>query len=114
MSAAGGGPVEPSGRRVSAARIRLARVIAIAADAIQFGLLPFFGAGALSIVDDALDVAVGIVLIFLVGWHFAFLPTFVAELIPGVDLIPTWTIAVWLATRNRRIEPPPAGGAIPK
>jgi hypothetical protein len=41
----------------------------------------------------------------MVGWHFAFLPTFVAELVPGVDLIPTWTAAVWFATR-RGARPP--------
>ena len=45
---------------------------------------------------------------WLVGWHFAFLPTFVAELVPGVDLIPTWTAAVWLVTRRRKGEPPHA------
>ncbi len=95
---------------ISPRRIRIARVIAVAADALQLGLFPFFGVGALSIVNDGLDVAVGIALMFLVGWHFAFLPTFVAELIPGVDLIPTWTVAVWFATRNRTIAPPAAGG----
>ena len=35
----------------------------------------------------------------LVGWHWAFLPTFLAELIPFFDLVPTWTAAVFLATR---------------
>jgi hypothetical protein len=107
-----GASVEPSGRRISATRIRIARVIAVAADAVQIGLLPVFGPGALSFVNDGLDVVVGVSLMILVGWHFAFLPTFVAELIPGVDLIPTWTVAVWFATRDRKIES--GGGAIQK
>ena len=99
-----------------ATRIRIARVIALAADAVQIGFFPVFGAGALSIVNDCLDVAVGIVMVLLVGWHFAFLPTFVAELVPGLDLVPTWTLAVWLATRHRTAGPPPTesrGGSLP-
>ena len=106
-----GAPVEPAGREVSAARIRIARIVALAADALQIGLFPAFGPGGLSILNDGLDVVVALVLTFLVGWHFAFLPTFVAELIPGVDLIPTWTIAVWISTRHRAPDRlPPAGG----
>ena len=95
--------------RLSPTRVRIARFIAVAADAVQLGLFPFFGVGALSIVNDCLDVAVGIALVLLVGWHFAFLPSFVAELVPGLDLVPTWTVAVWLATRHRAIEPAPPG-----
>jgi hypothetical protein len=34
----------------------------------------------------------------LLGWHWAFLPTFAAELIPGLDLVPTWTAAVFYVT----------------
>ena len=112
-----GAPVAESGRGISATRIRIARVIAVAADALQLGLFPMFGVGALSILNDCLDVAVGIVLVLLVGWHFAFLPSFVAELVPGLDLIPTWTVAVWLATRHRaddRALPGPPDGALPK
>jgi hypothetical protein len=47
---------------------------------------------------------VAAVLVALVGWHWAFLPSFVAELVPGLDLVPTWTVAVWLATRGRALE----------
>ena len=115
MSSHEAGVPDGAGRRISATRIRIARVIAVLADAIQLGLFPAFGVGALSIVNDGLDVAVGLVLMFLVGWHFAFLPTFVAELIPGLDLIPTWTVAVWFVTRHRTIDRPgPGGGAIQK
>ena len=54
--------------------------------------------------DDALwevDVAVAAVLTRILGWHWAFLPTLAAELIPGVDLIPTWTAAVYFVTRQQ-------------
>ena len=30
----------------------------------------------------------------LLGWHWEFLPTFFAKLVPGVDLVPFWTISV--------------------
>ena len=85
-----------SGRR------RIAWGIALAADALQWVLLPLFWAGAASPVDEALDVVIGIALWRLLGWHWALLPTLVAELIPGVDLVPTWTAAVWLATRETK------------
>lgn len=82
-------------------RILAARCIAIIADAVQILLIPIFAAGAASMVDDALDVAVGITMTALVGWHWVFLPAFVTEIIPMVDLAPTWTIAVFIATRQR-------------
>jgi hypothetical protein len=82
-------------------RILAARLIAIIADAVQIGLMPVFAGGAASMVNDALDVAVGITMIVLVGWNWVFLPALVAELIPMVDLAPTWTIAALIATRGR-------------
>ncbi len=48
-----------------------------------------------------LDIVVGAVLCKMLGWHWAFLPAFAAELIPGVDLIPTWTAAVAYVTTQR-------------
>lgn len=85
----------PSRRRVWAARL-----IAVAADAMQIVLLPFFGVGFISPAADGVDVAVAVMMTILVGWHWSFLPTFLAEIIPGVGLVPTWTLAAWLATRK--------------
>jgi len=85
-----------------ARRVRVARIVAIVADVLQLALFPALGEGVLSPMADALDVVVAVVLIRLVGWHLAFLPAFVAEIIPGVDLVPTWTAAVWFATRGGR------------
>jgi len=56
----------------------------------------------MSPVNDVLDVAVALLLIFLVGWHIAFLPTFVAKEVPLLNLAPTWTIAVFVVTRDKR------------
>jgi len=82
-------------------RRTLALVVAIAADAVQWVAFPLFTGGAASPFDLPLDIAVAIGMIFLVGWHWAFLPTFVVELLPVVDLVPTWTLAWWIATRGR-------------
>ncbi|MDL2717033.1 MAG: hypothetical protein PT977_04710 [Acidobacteriota bacterium] len=83
-------------------RVRAARVIAIVADAVQIGLMPLFVGGAPAGFDAVLDVAVGAAMVALLGWHWAFLPAFAAELLPAVDLAPTWTIAVFFATRQSR------------
>ena len=87
-------------RSLTPRRVWTARAIAAFADLLQIVLLPLVMGGAVSPADDVLDVAVGVLMIGLVGWHWAFLPAFVAELVPAMDLAPTWTLAVWLATRN--------------
>jgi len=93
------------GERLEASAIRrriwTARGLAVLADVIQIGLAPLFFEGGLSILDVALDVIMSVILTSLVGWHWAFFPAFVAELVPGLDLVPSWTLAVFLATRDR-------------
>src|SRR5258708_38453789 len=69
-------------------------IIAIIADALQIAVFPLFVAGALSPADDVLDLGVAALLVRLLGWHWEFLPSFVAKLAPGVDLVPFWTMAV--------------------
>ena len=76
------------------ARFRAAAILAVAADALQIFLFPLCVEGGLSPADDLLDLVVGALLVRLLGWHWEFLPTFVAELLPGVDLVPFWTLAV--------------------
>jgi hypothetical protein len=76
------------------ARFRAAMVLAMAADALQIFVFPLFAEGALSPADDILDLAVAAILVHLVGWHWEFLPAFAAELVPGIDLVPFWTLAV--------------------
>src|SRR5262249_19518618 len=85
----------------TARRIWIARAIAMAADVLQIVVFPAFGGGWFSPLDGVLDVLVGLILIVLVGWHLALLPSFIAELVPGLDLVPTWSAAAWLATRGK-------------
>lgn len=69
-------------------------ILAVAADALQIFVMPFFAEGALSPMDDVLDLAVAAILVRLLGWHWEFLPAIAGELVPGVDLVPFWTLAV--------------------
>src|SRR5256886_13013780 len=75
-------------------RFQTAMILSVAADALQVFVFPFFAEGALSPADDILDLAVAAILVRLLGWHWEFLPAFGAELVPGVDLVPFWTLAV--------------------
>ena len=83
-------------------QFKLAMLVAIAADALQLFFLPLFVEGALSPADDLLDLGVASVMVKLLGWHWEFLPSFFAKLVPGMDLVPFWTIAVanvWRKTK---------------
>jgi hypothetical protein len=87
--------------------LRAAWAIAIAADGIQILVLPLFALGALSPADTLIDVAVALILSRLLGWHWAFLPTLIAELVPGLDLFPTWTAAVgYVSWQRARAQQP--------
>jgi hypothetical protein len=75
-------------------RFRVAMMLAIIADALQIVVFPLFVGGALSPAEDVLDFGIAAVLVHLLGWHWEFLPSFLAKLVPGVDLVPFWTMAV--------------------
>ena len=78
----------------SAAHFRTAMMLAVLADALQIIVFPLFVAGAASPADDALDLGIGALMVHLLGWHWEFIPSFLAKLVPGVDLVPLWTLAV--------------------
>jgi hypothetical protein len=73
---------------------RAAMVLAILADALQLIIFPVFVEGAFSPAEDVLDFGVAALLVNLLGWHWEFLPSFLVKLVPGVDLVPFWTMAV--------------------
>src|ERR1700736_4450264 len=75
-------------------RFRAAMVLAIIADALQIVVFPLFIEGALSPADDLLDFGIAALMVYLLGWQWEFLPSFLAKLVPGVDLVPFWTMAV--------------------
>jgi hypothetical protein len=80
-----------------------AMALAIVADALQIFVFPLFVEGALSPADDLLDIGVGAAMIHLLGWHWEFLPSFFAKLLPGVDLVPFWTMAVASVWRKAKL-----------
>ena len=100
-------------RAIKSRDLRVALSVAIAADALQIVAMPFFAEGAFSPADTAIDVAAALVLSKLLGWHWAFLPTIFAEIIPGFDLFPTWTAAVlYVAWQRRQDSSPGTGGEL--
>ena len=95
----------PHGSAPTRNRIRLARAVGIAADVLQIAIFPLFTEGFISPLDDGLDLLVAVVVTLLVGWHIAFLPSFVVKLMPVADLAPTWTLAVLYVTRSQQAHP---------
>ncbi len=93
-------------------RVRGALALAMVADVAQLGLIPVFAEGVLSPFNDALDLGIALVMLWLLGWHWALLPSFVAELVPALNLFPTWTAAVFFVTRGAPGSVP-AGLALP-
>ncbi len=75
-------------------RLKIAMWVAIAADILQLAVFPYFVEGAMSPADDILDLSVAGILAYLLGWHWEFMPSFLAKLVPGVDMIPLWSLAV--------------------
>ena len=49
------------------------------------------------------DFGVAALLVHLLGWHWEFLPSFLAKLVPGVDLVPFWTLAVATVYRKSKL-----------
>ena len=83
-------------------RFRIAIVLAIAADILQLAVMPLFIEGAESPADDVLDFGIGAVLTYLLGWQWEFLPSFLGKLVPGVDMVPFWTLAVANVYRKKK------------
>src|SRR5580692_10227696 len=92
----------PMSRRL---RVRIAMGLAIVADALQLLVFPIFVEGFAAPVDDILDAVVGGAMIYLLGMHWEFLPSFLGKLVPGVDLVPFWSLAVANVYRKTRNEP---------
>jgi hypothetical protein len=84
-------------------RIQLAFVVAILSDAVQLGLAPLGPLGWI-FVDEIIDVVAMILTSWLLGFHLLLVPTFLVELIPVVDMLPTWTGCVALLVSIRKRE----------
>lgn len=89
-------------RRLSRAQIYSAFAVALIIDGVQFALGPF---GWL-FVDQGLDVLAMVLISWAIGFHMLLLPTFVIELIPGPDMLPTWTACTAAVVMLRRKNQP--------
>ncbi len=82
-----------------------ALAVAVAADLLQLVFFPLFAPGVLSPLNDVLDIVVAFTLARLIGWHWAFLPTFLGELLPVIDELPCWTLAVlYVRAEHARLQ----------
>src|SRR5215471_12282623 len=79
-------------------RIVLAYAIAVATDGLQLLLGPLGWSGF----DEGADLAAMLLLTAVLGFHPLFLPTFVVELLPIADMLPTWTGCVFMVIALRR------------
>ncbi len=86
---------------LSRPRMVLALGIAVAADGLQLLLGPLGWAFA----DQAIDLVAMLLLSWVVGFHLLFLPTFVVELVPVLEDLPTWTACTAAVIALRKREP---------
>ena len=87
-------------------RISAAYAVAVATDVLQFTLGPLGWA----FTDEILDVVALVATTKLIGFHPLLLPTFVLEIVPLADMLPTWTACVALVVVMRKKQPPPMRG----
>jgi hypothetical protein len=100
-----------SGLVLSRSRIRAAFAVAIAVDGLEFVLGPVGWAFS----DEILDVVALIATTKLLGFHPLLLPTFILEMLPVMDVLPTWTgcVALVVALRKKQQRPPTGHGGEP-
>ena len=94
-------------RPLSGRRYLLAVVLAVVADGLQLALNGFGWVGP----DQVIDILAMLVLVRLIGFHWLLLPSFILELVPVLDDLPTWTgcVLAVIAIRKHQaatINPP--------
>jgi hypothetical protein len=90
------------GNEGAASVMRVALLLAIVADLTQIIVVPVFIGGIASPAEDLLDLCLAGLFSYLLGWHWEFLPSFLGKLVPGMDLVPLWTLAVANIYRTSR------------
>jgi hypothetical protein len=86
-------------------RMVIAFAVAVVADGLQLLLGPF----GWIFPDQIIDVIAMVLTSRLLGFHWLLLPTFILELAPLADELPTWTACVTavIVLRKRQQRPPP-------
>jgi hypothetical protein len=98
-------------------RIWFAFAVAVVTDTLQLVLGPL---GWVFLVDEALDGLAMVLTSAALGFHLLLLPTFIIELLPVADALPTWTactaavVALRKRAQGRAISTlPPSGSEKP-
>jgi hypothetical protein len=96
-----------AGKTPSKTRIVLALAVSVVADLLQFPINGAVATGLFALpgelADFILDSVVMVIMSLLLGFHWVLLPSFVLEMIPGVDMFPTWTGCVaWLIWHRKQ------------
>jgi hypothetical protein len=89
--------------KLTRTRIVFALAVAVTADGLQFIFSP------LPFVDQTIDVVAFVLTVWAIGFHLLLLPTFIVEIFPVVDMLPTWTacvIAVIILRKREQRMPP--------
>jgi hypothetical protein len=81
-------PKPPLTHRQKSMALRIAGI----ADFVQIMLIPALFPGFIA--DEVIDVVVAILLSAICGFKWQFMVAFLIELIPGLDLLPTWSAVV--------------------
>src|ERR1700691_2144441 len=95
-------------------RIMVAFAIAAIADVLEFPIaaveITIAGAPSGELAAFVLDCVIMGAMTKLLGFHWMFLPSFCVEVIPGLDLLPTWlgcvAFVVWQRKKERPSQPP--------
>jgi hypothetical protein len=91
-------------RPLTAGRVGAAFAIAVVVDAVQILL----GPAGFWVADEVLDLLAMGATVWLLGFDLLLLPTFLIELLPVSDVLPTWTGCVGLVVARRRRRARPA------
>jgi hypothetical protein len=92
-------------------RIWFAYAVAVITDGIQIGLGPI----GWTFIDEGLDAVAMLLIMGALGFHLLLLPTFVLELLPVADMLPTWTgctAAVVLLRKRAQSQPSPGSAMV--
>lgn len=103
---------------ISRRQKRMALMVSGFVDFLQIAVFPLFFEGGFSPFDDVLDVMAAISLMAICGFKWQFVVAFCMELVPFLDILPTWTAVALLLPASdgpvevHRVQPPMIGAAV--
>jgi hypothetical protein len=104
--------------KLTKSRIIVAFAVAVIADLLEFPITAaeatVIGAPAGELGAVVVDIGAFGIMTWLLGFHWMFLPSFAIEVVPGIDMLPTWVgcvgYVVW--QRKKADQPRPAARVV--